>query len=92
MGNIKGGSERPESIEQKLNRLKREYEEAQQSLSRAEGSLEADMKRLQEEHNFNTLEKAEKAHEKLVAEKEELEKQFSSAVEELDRALNGEEE
>ena len=69
--------------EEKLLELKREIDDAKSEISELKGSKKQLMKDLKEQWDCNSLEEAEKAHQKLGVEIEKLSTQIEKGVKEL---------
>lgn len=76
-----------ESIEQKIKRLSKEYQESVKELHQAEGALESDMKRLKTEFGYSDISTAEIAYDTQVKKIEKMEDELDSMLTEIDQAL-----
>jgi len=79
-----------ESIDQKIKRLTKEYQESVKELHQAEGALESDLKRLKTEFGYSDIPTAERAHETMVKKIEKMEEELDSILTEIDQALEQE--
>lgn len=76
-----------DSIEKKVQQLKKTYDEKCIQLERATGTLQASMKRLEEEFNCKTLEEAEAKLEDLAKKRDELQTELIKELKALEIAL-----
>ena len=79
-----------ESTEDRVRRLKKQYEDKSAALERATGTLQAGMKRLKEEFECSSVEAAQKKLAALGTEREKLQTALNETLTDLEEALSGE--
>lgn len=79
-----------ELIEERVRRLKKQFEDKSAALERATGTLQAGMKRLKDEFECSSVENAQKKLAALGTEREKLQTALNETLVELEEALNGE--
>lgn len=75
---------RPESIEDKLLRMKKQIEQARSKIDQTTGAINQLMSRLQSEFGVNAIEEAKELREKLEVEKAQLDEEISTLINKLE--------
>ena len=75
---------RPESIEDKLLRMKKQIEQARSKIDQTTGAINQLMSRLQSEFGVNTIEEAKELQKKLEVEKTQLDDEIAGVMKKLE--------
>lgn len=79
-----------ETFEQKLKRLKGQYEKDKTELAKAEGSLESAMERLKNEFKYKSIDEAKEALESMNTQLETMQTSIETILDSLSEVIDGE--